>query len=53
MVWSTTNGNRWKYGVPFEEKMSVLTARLAEHFAKGAELEKTILENLKGIGYGF
>ncbi len=40
-------------GVPFEEKMKELTARLAEQFAKGAELEKTIRENLKGIGYGF
>ena len=40
-------------GVPFEEKMNVLTAKLAEQFAKGAELEKTIRESLKGIGYGF
>ena len=40
-------------GVPFEEKMNVLTSKLAEQFAKGAELEKTIRENLKGIGYGF
>jgi type I restriction-modification system DNA methylase subunit len=40
-------------GVPFEEKMNALTAKLAEQFAKGAELEKTIRENLKGIGYGF
>lgn len=40
-------------GVPFEEKMNALTAKLAEQFARGAELEKTIRENLKGIGYGF
>ena len=40
-------------GIPFEEKMSALTAKLAEQFAKGNELEKTIRENLKGIGYEF
>ncbi|TWJ19005.1 class I SAM-dependent DNA methyltransferase [Geobacter argillaceus] len=40
-------------GVPFEEKMNALTSKLAEQFAKGVELEKTIRENLKGIGYGF
>ena len=40
-------------GVPFEEKMNALTAKLAEQFARGAELEKTIRENLKGIGYEF
>lgn len=40
-------------GVPFDEKMNVLTAILAEKFATGAELEKRIRENLKGIGYGF
>ena len=38
-------------GVPFEEKMSILTSKLAEQFAKGNELEKTIRKNLKGIGY--
>ena len=38
-------------GVPFDEKMKTLTTKLAEQFAKGAELEKTIRENLKGIGY--
>jgi len=27
--------------------------KLAEQFAKGNELEKTIHEKLKGIGYGF
>ncbi|MBN1303334.1 MAG: SAM-dependent DNA methyltransferase [Anaerolineales bacterium] len=40
-------------GVPFEEKMEQFTTTLAEQFAKGAELEKTIRENLKGIGYEF
>jgi type I restriction enzyme M protein len=33
--------------------MQALTAKLAEQFAKGNELEKTIRENLKGIGYEF
>lgn len=40
-------------GVPFEEKMNALTAKLAEQFAKSSELEKKIRENLKGIGYEF
>jgi type I restriction enzyme M protein len=40
-------------GVPFDEKMKALTTKLAEQFAKGAELEKTIRDNLKGIGYEF
>jgi type I restriction enzyme M protein len=40
-------------GVPFEDKMNALTAKLAEQFAKGAELEKAIRQNLKGIGYEF
>ena len=31
--------------------MNMLTSKLAEQFAKGNELEKTIRENLKGIGY--
>ncbi|MEO6833400.1 MAG: class I SAM-dependent DNA methyltransferase [Chitinophagaceae bacterium] len=39
--------------VPFAEKMQGLTATLAEQFAKGRELEQTIRENLKGIGYEF
>ncbi|MBI5726219.1 MAG: SAM-dependent DNA methyltransferase [Ignavibacteriales bacterium] len=38
-------------GIPFEEKMLVLTTKLSEQFAKGAELEITIRENLKSIGY--
>ena len=40
-------------GVSFEKKMNALTAKLAEQFAEGDELQKTIRENLKGIGYGF
>lgn len=40
-------------GIPFEEKMTALTEKLAEQFARGVELEKTIRENLKGIGYEF
>jgi type I restriction enzyme M protein len=38
-------------GVPFEEKMTKLTAQLSEQFAKGNELQERIRENLKGIGY--
>ena len=38
-------------GVPVEEKIDTLTTKLGEQFTKGAELEKTIRENLKGIGY--
>ena len=40
-------------GIPFDEKMKALTTKLAEQFAKSSELEKTIRENLKGIGYEF
>ncbi len=40
-------------GIPFDEKMKTLTNRLGEQFARGNELEKTIRENLKGIGYEF
>jgi type I restriction enzyme M protein len=40
-------------GVPFDEKMNALTAKLAEQFARGNELQNTIRENLKGIGYEF
>lgn len=38
-------------GVPFDEKMNALTSKLAEQFAKGAELEREIKKNLKEIGY--
>jgi len=37
-------------GIPFDEKMKTLTAKLAKQFAKGNQLEKAIRENLKGIG---
>ena len=40
-------------GIPFDEKVNALTARLAEQLARGCELEKFIRENLKGIGYEF
>jgi len=40
-------------GIPFEEKMGTLTFKLAEQFAKGSDLEITIRDNLKGIGYEF
>ncbi|GAB4405512.1 MAG: class I SAM-dependent DNA methyltransferase [Anaerolineales bacterium] len=40
-------------GIPFDEKMNALTAKLAEQFARGDQLQKTIRENLKGIGYEF
>jgi len=39
--------------IPFEEKMKTLTDKLAEQFAQGEQLQKTIRENLKGIGYEF
>jgi len=39
--------------MPFDEKMQNLTVKLAEQFAKDNELENTIRENLKGIGYEF
>ncbi len=38
-------------GVPFEEKMNALTSKLAEQFAKDAELEREIKKNLKGLGF--
>jgi type I restriction enzyme M protein len=40
-------------GIPFEEKMTALTETLATQFARGAELEAAIRENLRGIGYKF
>ena len=39
--------------MPFDEKMQTLTAKLADQFDKDNELENTIRENLKGIGYEF
>jgi type I restriction-modification system DNA methylase subunit len=40
-------------GVLFADKMNALTKKLAEQFARGDQLQKTIRENLKGIGYEF
>jgi len=40
-------------GVPFEEKMNDLTIKLADQFAKSNELEVTIREKMKNIGYEF
>lgn len=39
-------------GVPFEEKMKLLTTELAAQFEESALLEKRIRENLEGIGFG-
>jgi len=39
-------------GVPFEEKMPKLVARLYEQFHEADRLEKAIKENLKGLGFG-
>ena len=39
-------------GIPFEEKMATLTAKLYEQFAISDELEKTIKKNLEVLGYG-
>ncbi|MEF1290084.1 class I SAM-dependent DNA methyltransferase [Vibrio sp. M260118] len=38
-------------GVPFAEKMVVLTTKLAEQFAESATLEAEIKKNLVGLGY--
>ncbi len=39
-------------GVPFEEKMTKLSAELYEQFAKADKLEATIRKNLEALGYG-
>jgi len=39
-------------GIPFEEKMSKLSAELREQFAKADQLEATIKRNLEVLGYG-
>ena len=39
-------------GVPFEEKMQELSARLYEQFEKSNRLEATIKKNLEKLGYG-
>ncbi|ELA8081258.1 type I restriction-modification system subunit M [Vibrio parahaemolyticus] len=38
-------------GVPFGEKMAVLTSKLSEQFAESATLEAEIKKNLAGLGY--
>ncbi|HEF5063571.1 TPA: SAM-dependent DNA methyltransferase [Bacillus cereus] len=38
-------------GIPFEEKMEILTSELGELFAKSNRLENEIRKNLGGIGY--
>ncbi|RLB88746.1 MAG: SAM-dependent DNA methyltransferase, partial [Deltaproteobacteria bacterium] len=39
-------------GVPFDEKMTELTAKLYEQFAMADQLEATIRKNLEALGYG-
>ena len=39
-------------GVPFEEKMSELSAELYEQFAMSDQLEAAIRKNLEALGYG-
>jgi len=39
-------------GIPFEEKMTELTAKLYEQFAMTDRLEATIRKNLEVLGYG-
>lgn len=39
-------------GVPFDEKMKRLTAKLEEQFTESAKLEKVIRENLRRLEYG-
>jgi type I restriction enzyme M protein len=38
-------------GVPFAEKMEILTTKLSEQFAESAKLEAEIKKNLAGLGY--
>ena len=38
-------------GVPFEEKMTALTARLKEQMDEAKALDQAITENLKWLGY--
>jgi type I restriction enzyme M protein len=39
-------------GDPFEEKMPRLAEELNPQFAESAKLEKRIMKNLQGLGYG-
>ena len=38
-------------GIPFGEKMAILTAKLSEQFAESATIEAEIKKNLAGLGY--
>jgi len=38
-------------GVPFEEKMESLSAKLFEQMKEGEQLDSAIRENLKVLGY--
>lgn len=38
-------------GIPFAEKMAILTDKLSEQFAESAKLEAEIRKNLAGLGY--
>ena len=38
-------------GIPFADKMNVLTTKLADQFSKSSKLENQIKENLKSIGF--
>ncbi|MBN2617362.1 MAG: N-6 DNA methylase, partial [Spirochaetales bacterium] len=38
-------------GIPFEDKMAELTAKLSEQFSKSNQLEEEIKKNLKSIGF--
>lgn len=40
-------------GVPFAEKMEMLTTKLSEQFTESAKLEAEIKKNLAGLGYEF
>ena len=40
-------------GEAFADKMTRLTAQLAEQFAESAKLEEEIKKNLAGLGYAF
>jgi len=39
-------------GIPFEEKMTELSAKLYEQFAEADQLETAIKRNLEILGYG-
>jgi type I restriction enzyme M protein len=38
-------------GIPFETKMSEMSATLFQQMAEAAKLDATIRQNLKGLGY--